>query len=92
MAVVPEEQGHGIGTMLVEAGHEKLARRRCPLIVVVEHPAFCSRFGFRPASACGPTCEWERPDDVFMALALDGTQRAGAAGAAVYRPEFSTVW
>ena len=91
MAVVPEEQGHGIGTKLVEVGNDHLARNGCPCIVVLGHPKFYPRFGFRPASAYGITCEWEVPDDVFMVLALDDTQMARAVGAAVYRPEFSTV-
>ena len=91
MAVVPEEQGHGIGTKLVEVGNDQLARRGCPLIVVVGHPKFYPRFGFRPGRTYEITCEWDLPDDVFMVLALDATQMARAVGAAVYRAEFSTV-
>jgi putative acetyltransferase len=91
MAVVPEEQGHGIGTKLVEGGNDQLARSGCPFIVVVGHPKFYRRFGFRPARLHEITCEWELPDDVFMVLSLDDVQMARAVGAAVYRPEFNTV-
>lgn len=91
MAVVPEEQGNGIGTKLVEVGNGQLARLGYPLIVVVGHPKFYSRFGFRPASTYGVTCAWDLPDDVFMVMALDDTKMAAAAGAAVYRPEFMSV-
>lgn len=89
MAVVPEEQRRGVGTRLVEEGNDRVARQGCPLIVVVGHPAFYPRFGFRPASVYGVTCAWELPDDVFMVLALDDTQMAAAAGVAEYRPEFT---
>jgi putative acetyltransferase len=91
MAVVPEKQKHGVGTKLVEMGNDRLARNGCPCIVVVGHPKFYPRFGFRPGSRYGITCEWPVPDDVFMVLALDDTQMSRAVGAAVYRPEFSTV-
>jgi putative acetyltransferase len=91
MAVVPEEQGHGVGTKLVQVGNDHLARNGCPCIVVVGHPTFYPRFGFQRASTYGITCEWRVPDDVFMVLPLDDMQMARAAGAAVYRSEFSTA-
>ena len=91
MAVVPEEQGHGIGTRLVEVGNDRLKRSGCPCIVVIGHATFYRRFGFKPARARGITCEWDVPDEAFMVLALDDTRMAGAVGAAEYRPEFSTV-
>jgi putative acetyltransferase len=91
MAVAPEYQRQGIGARLVETGCERLARAGIPFIVVVGHPAFYPRFGFRPASAFGLTCEWSVPDEVFMALVLDAAAMRGRAGGAVFRPEFSTV-
>ena len=90
MSVAPDEQRHGIGTKLVEAGNERLARDGCPFVVVVGHAEFYPRFGFRPASTYGITCEWEVPDDVFMVLMLNDTQMA-ATGPAEFRREFSTV-
>ena len=90
MAVLPDEQRHGIGTKLVKAGNDRLARSGCPFVVVVGHAEFYPRFGFRPASTYGITCEWDVPDDVFMALMLNDTQMA-AAGPAEFRREFSTV-
>jgi len=91
MAVLPQHQRQGIGSKLVEAGNRKLKESGCPFIIVVGHPNFYPRFGFKPASTCGITCEWEMPDDVFMVLALDDSKMAGVSGLARYRPEFSTV-
>jgi putative acetyltransferase len=91
MAVSPEHQRRGIGTKLVEAGNAQLARLGCPVIVVVGHPEFYPRFGFRPASSYGITCRWDVPDDAFMALALDATRVAAARGLAEFRPEFGGV-
>ncbi len=91
MAVLPEHQRQGIGSKLVEAGNQKLKEAGCPFIIVVGHADFYPRFGFRPASTYGITCEWEVPDDVFMVLVLDQAKMHGVSGLAKYRPEFSTV-
>jgi len=73
----------------VEAGHHHLKRAGCPFIVVVGHPAFYPRFGFKPASSYGMTCEWPVPDEAFMALVLDEARMQGVMGMAKYRAEFS---
>lgn len=91
MAVLPEHQREGIGSKLVEAGNRQLNDAGCPFIVVVGHAQYYPRFGFRPASAHGLTCEWEVPDDAFMVLVLDQAKMADASGLATYRHEFSTV-
>lgn len=89
MAVDPEVQRQGIGTKLVDAGNARVRLDGGPFVVVVGHPEFYPRFGFRPARPLGITCEWEVPDDVFMILVLDETKMSGATGRAAYRPEFS---
>jgi putative acetyltransferase len=91
MAVLPTHQRQGIGSRLVEAGTDRLARAGVPAIVVVGHPEFYPRFGFKPASQYGVRCEWPVPDDVFMMLVLDETRMAGVTGLAKYRSEFSTI-
>lgn len=91
MAVLPEHQRRGIGGQLIGAGNRKLREAACPFIVVIGHPEYYPRFGFRPASDHGITCEWDLPDNVFMALVLDPASAQGVAGMAKYRPEFSTV-
>lgn len=41
------------------------------LVVVLGHPEYYPRFGFRPASRLGVTAPFDVPDEAFMALALD---------------------
>jgi putative acetyltransferase len=77
MAVLPALQNAGIGSRLVAAGLDECRRRGQSLVVVVGHAAFYPRFGFRPASGLGLTCEYDVPDDVFMALYLDDRPRPG---------------
>jgi putative acetyltransferase len=91
MAVLPEYQRQGIGSKLVEAGNRKLKDAGCPFIIVVGHPNYYPRFGFRSASAHGIQCEWDVPDDVFMLLVLNQTKMQGVSGLARYRHEFSSV-
>ena len=75
MAVLPAMQNRGIGSRLVQAGLDECRRRGLALVVVVGHAAYYPRFGFQPASRFGLTCEYDVPDDVFMALRLDETVR-----------------
>jgi putative acetyltransferase len=91
MAVLPELQRQGIGSQLVEAGNRQIDQGGCPFIIVVGHPEFYPRFGFKPASIRGITCEWNLPDEVFMLLVLDEAEMQGVSGLAKYRSEFSSV-
>jgi putative acetyltransferase len=91
MAVLPECQRQGIGAKLIDAGNRQLKDDGCPFIVVVGHPEYYPRFGFKPARAQGIACEWEVPDDVFMVLVLDPGKMQGVSGLAKYRREFSGV-
>ena len=89
MAVLPEFQRRGVGARLITFGIERLKERGIPFIVVVGHPEYYPRLGFRPASGLGIRSEWELPDDVFMVLPLDESKMKGVSGLATYRPEFS---
>jgi putative acetyltransferase len=91
MAVVPEHQRQGIGSDLVTTSLERLRRAACPFVVVVGHPAFYPRFGFKPASPYGISCEWPVPDEAFMINVLDRRHMPTVKGLARYRPEFSAV-
>ena len=91
MAVLPEHQRQRIGSKLVDAGNRKLKEAGVPFIIVVGHPNFYPRFGFKPASALAMKCEWDVPDDVCMLLLLDEVKMMGVSGLVKYRHEFLTV-
>jgi putative acetyltransferase len=91
MAVLPEYQRQGIGSKLIETGNRKLKDTGCPFIVVVGHANYYPRFGFRPASEYGITCEWDVPDDVFLVLILNEEKMSGVSGLAKYGQEFSSI-
>jgi putative acetyltransferase len=88
VAVLPEWQGQGIGTMLVETSLEILRMAHFSAVVVLGHPGFYSRFGFLPAKQWGLTLDMDVPEEAFMALELRAGSLAGTAGEVHYRPEF----
>ncbi len=91
MAVLPQYQRRGIGAKLIERGNQILREGGRPFIVVLGHPEYYPRFGFKPAGRYAIKCEWDVPDDVFMALVLDEPKMKGVGGLAKYRREFSRV-
>ena len=88
MAVLPDQQGRGIGSRLVIAGLGHLLRRRCPFVIVLGHPGYYPRFGFDRAGRIGIRSEWEVQDEAFMILPLDPSALRGISGLAQFRPEF----
>jgi putative acetyltransferase len=89
MAVLPKLQRQRIGTQLVQAGIEILKGRGYPFIIVLGHPEYYPRFGFKRASHSGICSQWEGvPDEAFMILILNHEAMFGACGVARYRNEF----
>jgi putative acetyltransferase len=89
LAVLPERQRQGIGSLLVRRGLKMLKERGCPFVIVLGHPDYYPRFGFEPASAHGIASQWDGvPDEAFMILIMDVAVMKSAAGVARYRDEF----
>ena len=87
MAVTPDRQRRGIGSALVREGLRQCARAGARAVIVVGHPEFYPRFGFRPGSSFGLRCEYPVPDDVFMAVELVPGALEGLDGLVTYVPE-----
>ncbi|MDX1419761.1 MAG: N-acetyltransferase [Rubricoccaceae bacterium] len=89
MAVRPALQRQGIGTALVEEGLRACRRAGGEAVVVLGHPRYYPRFGFRPASRFGLSCVYDAPDEAFLALELTPGGLDGVAGVAHYHPTFA---
>jgi putative acetyltransferase len=90
MAVSPERQRQGIGSQLVAAGLEACRESGCAAAVVLGHADYYPRFGFTPASRFGLSCEYDVPDEVFMALELTPGALQGRSGLVRYHPAFAS--
>ena len=91
MAVLPEYQGQGIGSQLVQTGLEQCKQAGHGFVVVLGHPMFYAKFSFMPAKPLGLLCEFEVPDDVFRVIELTENVLTGRGGLVKYRPDFGTV-
>ena len=91
MAVLPEHQRKGIGSELVRAGLAQGKELGFGAVVLVGHPEFYPRFGFAPASRFGIACEFDVPEEAFMALELQPGVFAEATGTIKYHRAFSEV-
>lgn len=89
MAVLPEMQRRAIGSALVRRGLEEILKAGFDAVVVLRHPRYYPRFGFIPASRFGLRCEYDVPDEVFMALELRNGSLEQAAGMVRYHPAFA---
>ncbi len=89
IGVLPEHQGTGIGSALMDALLAAADAADVPLILLLGAPRYYSRFGFRPAKDLGvipPEPEWR---EGFQARPLTAYTES-VAGQFQYAPAFSS--
>jgi len=91
MAVAPARQRQGIGSALVREALKQCVDLGFGAVVVLGHPNYYPRFGFTRASQFGLTCEYEVPDDVFMALELHEHSLRAKSGRIQYHAAFASA-
>ncbi len=90
LSVLPEQQGRGVGTALVEAAIEAGRGLEAPALFLEGSPAYYGRRGFEPASSRGFTRPSVRvPEPAFQVVVLEGHEE-WMAGALVYCEPFWT--
>jgi predicted N-acetyltransferase YhbS len=89
VSVLPEFQKMGIGEQLILAGHKKAKELGFQSVILLGHPEYYPRFGYKSASFWGIRTHYELPsEDVFMAIELTEGALAGASGMVIFPPEF----
>ncbi len=89
VAVLPDCQRQGIGSLLIQYSLEECARLGFQAVVVLGYPEYYPRFGFTPAKKKGLKCEYTVSDEAFMVLELESRALKGCVGTVKYRSEFN---
>jgi HAD superfamily hydrolase (TIGR01509 family) len=90
VAVLPEMQGKGLGSRLIEKGLSICRERGYDFIVLLGDSRYYSRFGFIPAREFGLTSEYGDGDE-FQARELKPGILNGVRALTQYVPEFKEV-
>jgi putative acetyltransferase len=86
LAVAPSHQRSGVGGKLMEAGLAELRKAGHRAVILLGHPSYYPRFGFRPAREFGLHFQDDR--DAFMAIELYPGALDGVSGDVKFAPEF----
>ncbi len=91
IGVLPSHQKMGIGKQLINTGIAQCREQGERLMIVLGHPSYYPKFGFRPSIEMNIHCEFDVSPEVFMALELVEGAVAGHSGEVRYQPEFRGV-
>lgn len=88
LAVLPEQQGKGVGSALINEGFNKARELGFSSVVVLGYSEYYSRFDFLPAKDFGvhpPIAEWK---EAFFVKELKKGSLSEVTGTVSYPPEF----
>lgn len=91
MAVLPQHQRTGIGSLLVRKGLEAARAADFRSVIVLGHEHYYPKFGFAPAERWHVKAPFEVPSAAFMAIELVPDGLKGASGTVRYPKEFEGV-
>lgn len=84
VSVLPEYQNQGVGKLLISKALQKAKELRFNSVVVLGHPEYYPKFGFKKASTWGIKAPFEVPDESFMAVELGGNTLDKVSGVVEY--------
>ncbi|MGV0936323.1 GNAT family N-acetyltransferase [Empedobacter falsenii] len=88
VAVLPNYQGNGIGGHLIEFAHKKARELGFESIILLGHPTYYPKFGYRKASDFDVQLPFEVPDENCMAIELVEDALKNVNGMVEYPKEF----
>jgi predicted N-acetyltransferase YhbS len=91
MAVLPDYQNKGVGGALIKAGLKKAKELGFISVVVLGHPVYYPRFGFRKASDWKIKEPFGVPDEVMMAIELKDGALSFGGGMIDFPKEYYTA-
>lgn len=84
VSVLPEFQALGIGKKLIHEALQRAAQLGYGSVIVLGHPGYYPKFGFKKASRWGIQPPFEVPDEAYMALELREHALEQASGVVQY--------
>jgi putative acetyltransferase len=91
LVVHPDYQCLGVGSALVEEGLNACRSFGHRIVIVVGHPGYYPRYGFRSARAHGIVAPFVVADEVFMVLGLVHGALDGIQGTVKYPEAFDAI-
>lgn len=88
VSVLPEYQNQGVGKLLISKALQKAKELRFHSVVVLGHPEYYPKFGFKKASTWGIKAPFEVPDEAFMAMELGENTLDKVSGVVEYPSVF----
>jgi predicted N-acetyltransferase YhbS len=88
VSVLPEYQNKGVGGLLITAALKETKKLGYNSVVVLGHPEYYPKFGFKKASRWGIKAPFEVPDEAFMAIELRDRALSGISGVVEYPSVF----
>lgn len=88
VAVHPDFQKQGIGSQLIIEGIKRARAAGYRAMVVLGHPAYYPRFGFKPAHLWQIKAPFDVPYEAFMVLELTSGALENQTGTVQYPSEF----
>ncbi|MBT5187679.1 MAG: N-acetyltransferase [Kordiimonadaceae bacterium] len=91
VAIYPNYQKMGYGTNLIKKGLEECKKMGYQGVVLLGHADYYPRFGFKASIEYGISCEYDVPEENFMALELVEGAFSKVSGKIKYHSAFSEL-
>lgn len=88
VGVLPNYQGNGIGGHLIEFAHKKARELGFETVILLGHPTYYPKFGYRKASDFDIQLPFDVPDENCMAIELVEDALKNINGMVEYPKEF----
>lgn len=91
LAVAPACQHQGIGSALVHVGLKECRELDAGAVIVLGHPLYYPRFGFKTSTYFGIRSAFDVPEEAFMVVELQPGYLDNRSGVVRYHPAFDGV-
>lgn len=88
VSVLPVYQNQGVGGLLINQGHDTARELGFKSIILMGHPKYYPKFGYRPASLWNIKAPIDVPNEAFMAIELYPGSLHNSSGQVKYPMEF----